>query len=55
VYGYLLATVQPRGARDRDPIEFEFREVTVSAVPQPVVERFGEALVRQCYDQNVQY
>ena len=55
VYGYLLATVHPPGTRDRDPIEFEFREVTASAVPQPVIDRFGEALVRQCYEQNVQY
>lgn len=55
VYGYLLATVQPRGANDRDPIGFEFREVGEAAVPAAVSARFGEALVRQCYQQNVQY
>jgi hypothetical protein len=54
VYGYLLATVQPPGAKDRDPIEFEFHEVSESAVPQAVRERFGAALIRQCYEQNVQ-
>jgi hypothetical protein len=55
VYGYLLATVQPRGANDRDPIGFEFREVSAAAVPPAVIERFGETLVRWCYEQNVQY
>ena len=54
VYGYLLATVRPPGARDRDPIEFEFREVTAADVPNAVNERFGAALVKQCYEQNVQ-
>jgi hypothetical protein len=55
VYGYLLATVQPRGANDRDPIGFEFREVGEAAVPSAVSERFGAALVRECYEQNFQY
>ena len=55
VYGYLLATVQPRGANDRDPIAFEFHEVGQAVVPAAVMARFGEALVRQCYEQNVQY
>ena len=55
VYGYLLATVRPRGAADRDPIAFEFREVTASEVPAAVSERFGAALVQQCYEQNVQF
>ena len=55
VYGYLLATVQPRGANDRDPIRFEFHEVGEAAVPPAVIERFGEAFVRECYEQNVQY
>jgi Calcineurin-like phosphoesterase len=55
VYGYLLATVQPRGASDRDPIGFEFREVVETAVPPAVKQRFGEALVRQCYQENFQY
>jgi hypothetical protein len=55
VYGYLLATVHPPGARQRDPIAFEFREVSASAVPASVSERFGATLIRQCYEQNVQY
>ena len=55
VYGYLLATVHARGASDRDPIGFEFRELDEAAVPQAVRERFGTALVRQCFEQNVQY
>jgi hypothetical protein len=55
VYGYLLATVQPRGANDSDPIGFEFREVSATAVPPGVSGRFGETLVRWCYEQNVQF
>jgi len=55
VYGYLLATVQPRGANDHDPIRFEFHEVGEAAVPPSVMERFGASFVRQCYEQNVQY
>ena len=55
VYGYLLATVSPRGGDDRDPIGFEFREVTEDAVPHAVAERFGAALIRQCYAENFQY
>jgi hypothetical protein len=55
VYGYLLATVHPPAARDRDPIEFEFHEVTSAEVPKAVNERFGAALVKECYEQNVQY
>jgi hypothetical protein len=39
----------------RDRIEFEFREVTAAAVPAAVRERRGAALVKQCYEQNVQY
>jgi len=54
VYGYLLATVQPRGANDRDPIHFEFHEVDRAAVPPVVITRFGESLIRQCYEENVQ-
>ena len=54
VYGYLLATVQPRGANERDPIQFKFHEVDRVAVPPAVVRRFGESLIRQCYEKNVQ-
>jgi hypothetical protein len=55
VYGYLLGTVHARRPDDRDPIAFEFREVTASQVPSAVSERFGAALVQQCYQQNVQF
>jgi hypothetical protein len=53
VYGYLLATVKPRGADDRDPIQFEFTEVPESAVPPSVVARFGREFVHRCYTENV--
>jgi hypothetical protein len=46
VYGYLLASVQPRGANDRDPIRFEFHELGEAQVPAAVMARYGEALVR---------
>jgi hypothetical protein len=55
VYGFLLATVHPRGANDRDPIQFEFHEVGSTAVPPAVVERFGAALISECYERNVQF
>ncbi|HVN44580.1 MAG TPA: hypothetical protein VMT66_04960 [Steroidobacteraceae bacterium] len=54
VYGYLLGTVQPARANERDPVSFEFREVSAAAVPREVSERFGAALVRACYEENVQ-
>ncbi len=52
VYGYLLATVSPAGAKDADPIHFEFRELTEGAVPPPVLRRFGAELVHLCYQEN---
>jgi hypothetical protein len=55
VYGFLLATVHPRGANDRDPIQFEFHEVGPAAVPPTVIERFGAALIQECYERNVQF
>ncbi len=55
VYGYLLGTVHPRGTRDDDPVEFEFREANESVVPGAIVERFGAQFVRQCYVLNVQF
>lgn len=54
VYGYLLATVSPAGADDRDPVHFEFREVAEAAVPQDVVGRFGEDFVQRCYQGNAE-
>jgi hypothetical protein len=52
VYGYLLATVAAPGKDDRDPVRFEFREVTEGAVPPDVVQRFGSELVHFCYRDN---
>ncbi len=54
VYGYLLATVSPRGVRADDPIRFEFREVTETSTPADVVERYGSDLVHRCYQENAQ-
>jgi len=54
VYGYLLATVSPHGENDRDPIHFDFRELTESTVPPDVVQRFGPALLYSCYRGNAQ-
>jgi hypothetical protein len=52
VYGYLLATVEPRGSRE--PLHFEFQEVTEAAVPAEVVARYGGELVHRCYEENAQ-
>ena len=53
VYGYLLATVKPRGTDDRDPIRFEFTEVSEPTVPPAIAERFGQDFVHRCYTENV--
>jgi hypothetical protein len=52
VYGYLLATVSPPGADDKDPIHFAYQEVTEAAVPGEVAQRFGPELLRFCYQEN---
>jgi hypothetical protein len=52
VYGYLLATVSPPGADDKDPIRFTFQEVREAAVPAGVAQRFGPELLRFCYQEN---
>jgi hypothetical protein len=54
VYGYLLATVSASGADSRDPIHFEFREVTEGGVPADVVQRFGADFLHRCYQENAQ-
>jgi len=54
VYGYLLATVSPAGADKKNPIHFEFQEVTEGAVGADIVERFGADLVHRCYQENAQ-
>jgi hypothetical protein len=52
VYGYLLATVSPRGAQDADPVHFAFREMPETSVPSEVAKRFGPELLHYCYQQN---
>ncbi len=47
VYGFLLATVSADGR-----IDFAFREVQPSEVPSDVTSRYGEDLVRWCFDEN---
>jgi Calcineurin-like phosphoesterase len=54
VYGYLLATVAAPGVRDRDPIQFEFKEVVEGTVPDSIVLRFGREFVHGCYAENAQ-
>jgi len=52
VYGFLLATVSPPAAGDRDPIHFEFKEVTEASVPAAVAQRFPPELLSFCYREN---
>jgi len=54
VYGYLLATVSPRGSETQDPIKFEFQPVTEAATPPEVVSRYGSDLVHRCFQENGQ-
>jgi hypothetical protein len=54
VYGYLLATVSPKGVSTDDPIKFEFQQVTEASTPADVIERYGSDLVHHCYQENAQ-
>ena len=54
VYGYLLARVSPAGEDIKDPIHFQFQEVTEASVPADVARRFGADFVRRCYQENAQ-
>ncbi|HEY3928363.1 MAG TPA: hypothetical protein VGL89_08315 [Candidatus Koribacter sp.] len=47
VYGYLLATVHDDGK-----IDFKFKEIKESAIPQEVESRFGTGLVHWCFEAN---
>jgi hypothetical protein len=49
VYGYLLATVAADGT-----IDFKFKEVTESDVPQPVKQRYPEKFIPWCFKHNAQ-
>ena len=46
VYGYLLATVSSEGANTKDPIKFEFQEVSEEVVPIDIRQRFGDSFIR---------
>jgi hypothetical protein len=54
VYGYLSATVSPAGVDNKNPIHFEFQEVTEGAVAADIVDRFGTELVHRCFQENAQ-
>jgi hypothetical protein len=49
VYGYLLGTVRPGGE-----IDFGFRHVNESDVPQPVTQRLTPEFVHWCFAENTQ-
>lgn len=51
VYGYLLATVDPT---QREPIHFEFHQLTEADVPKTVVDTYSKELVDWCWNQNYQ-
>ena len=56
VYGYLLATVNPRAGEGESAdgsIRFEFKLLNKSDVPPQIEQRFSPALVDFCFDQNV--
>jgi hypothetical protein len=50
----LLATVGSAGANPRDPIHFEFQEVTEAVVPGDTAQRFGADFIHRCYQENAQ-
>jgi len=54
VYGYLLAEVSPPGRNIRDPIGFEFHEVTEADTPPDVVARYGTDMIHRCHQENAQ-
>lgn len=54
VYGYLLATVSAPDGDRKNPIHFEFREVTQAGVPPDIAQRFGTDLLDHCYHENAQ-
>jgi len=47
VYGYLLATVAPSGS-----IQFEFKEVHQSDIPEWVRRRYPETFIPWCFERN---
>lgn len=53
VYGYLFATVNPKGEPEGS-IRFEFRELREADVPTGTVNLMGTDLVHQCFMKNSQ-
>lgn len=51
VYGYLLGTVNPQG-QEAGTIQFEFKELTESDIPQAVVHGFTQEFVHWCFEDN---
>jgi hypothetical protein len=51
VYGYLLATVNPKGEA-AGSIQFEFQELSEASIPAEVLERFSQPFVHQCFIEN---
>ena len=49
VYGYLLGTVNPGGK-----IDFRFQQLDEKDVPAPVIAKFGQTLVDDCFAGNRQ-
>ena len=52
VYGYLLATVSPRGTHSDDPIQFAFQELTETDTRPEVLQHYGADLVHRCFQEN---
>jgi hypothetical protein len=53
VYGYLIASVQPKGAPG-ERIKFEFHQLAETDIPAGVTTRLGSALVHECFVGNSQ-
>jgi hypothetical protein len=51
VYGYMLATVNPPG-QPAGSIKFDFHEIKVQDVPADVRTKFGDQLVKWCFEKN---
>jgi hypothetical protein len=52
VYGYLLASVSPRGLRDEDPIQFSFQEISEADARPEVLSLYGSDFVHTCFQEN---
>ncbi len=54
VYGYLLATVSPKGTHTDDPIQFAFQEVAEGDTTPEVLQHYGADFVHRCHQGNAQ-